>query len=147
MIILFRNYYVRVVFSCVFMYHPKSQMSFHKIKNCGQTVDITKILATFFKSAISIKSYEYMNKVGPTHLFQIPSCFLAFPTFWNVASVRESDFTAQMIWRYCAVSHLIIIIIIHAFIKRRNPTCRSKALNNDVAKVTCKANSKYVKIH
>jgi len=31
-------------------------------------------------------------------------------------------------------------IIIHAFIKRRNPTCRSKALNNDVAEVTCKAN-------
>jgi len=26
-------------------------MSFHKIKNCGQTVDITKILASFFKSA------------------------------------------------------------------------------------------------
>jgi len=39
------------------------------------------------------------------------------------------------------------IIIIHAFIKRRNPTCRSKALNNDVAEVTCKANTKYVKIH
>ena len=35
---------------------------------------------------------------------------------------------------------LIIMIIIHAFIKRRNPTCRSKALNNDVAEVTCKAN-------
>ena len=34
----------------------------------------------------------------------------------------------------------VIIIIIHAFIKRRNPTCRSKALNNDVAEVTCKAN-------
>ena len=34
----------------------------------------------------------------------------------------------------------IIIIIIHAFIKRRNPTCRSKALNNDVAEVKCKAN-------
>jgi len=40
------------------MYHPKScitaictQMSFHKIKNCGQTVDITKILASFLKSA------------------------------------------------------------------------------------------------
>jgi len=56
-IILFRNYYIRVVFSCVFMYHPKSciaaictQMSFHKIKNCGQTVDITKRLASFFKS-------------------------------------------------------------------------------------------------
>jgi len=42
---------------------------------------------------------------------------------------------------------IIIIIIIHAFIKRRNPTCRSKALNNDVTKVTCKANSNYVKIH
>ena len=38
-----------------------------------------------------------------------------------------------------------IIIIIHAFIKRQNPTCRSKALNNDVAKVTCKANSKTFK--
>jgi len=25
MIILFRNYYVRVVFSCVFMYHPISR--------------------------------------------------------------------------------------------------------------------------
>jgi len=35
---------------------------------------------------------------------------------------------------------IIIIIIIHAFIKRRNPTCRSKALNNDFAEVTCKAN-------
>jgi len=48
---------------------------------------------------ISIKSYEYTNKVRPTHLFQIASpCFLAFPSFWNVASVRESDFTEQMIW-------------------------------------------------
>ena len=54
MIILFRNYDVRVVFSLVFMYHPKScitaictQMSFHIIKNCGQTVDITKIVASF----------------------------------------------------------------------------------------------------
>jgi len=55
---------------------------------------------------ISIKSYENTNKVGPTHLFQIASCFLAFPTFRNVASVRESDFTAQMIWWYCAVAHL-----------------------------------------
>jgi len=26
--------------------------------------------------------------------------------------------------------------------KRRNPTCRCKALNNDIAKVTRKANSK-----
>jgi len=58
MIILFRNYYVRVVFSCVFMCHPKScitaictQMSFYKIKNCGQTVDITKILASFVRPA------------------------------------------------------------------------------------------------
>jgi len=56
---------------------------------------------------ISIKSFENTNKVGPTHLFQIASpCFLPFPTFWNVASVPESDFTAQMIWWYCAVSHL-----------------------------------------
>jgi len=55
---------------------------------------------------ISMKSYEN-TKVGPTYLFQIAShCFLAFPTFWNVASVRESDFTAQMIWWYCAVEHL-----------------------------------------
>ena len=46
-----------------------------------------------------------------------------------------------------ARSDAIIIIIIHAFIKRRNPTCRSKALNNDVTKETCKANSNYVKIH
>jgi len=38
--------------------------------------------------------------------------------------------------------HGLIIIIIHAFIKRRNPTCRSKALNNDIAKVTRTANSK-----
>jgi len=56
---------------------------------------------------ISIKSYENTNKVGPTHLFQIASpCFLAFPTFWNVASVGESDFTTQIIWRYCEVAHL-----------------------------------------
>jgi len=55
---------------------------------------------------ISIPSYKNTNKVGPTHLFQIASCFLAFPTFWNVASARESDFTAQMIWRYCAIAHL-----------------------------------------
>jgi len=55
MFILFRNYYVRVVFSCVFRYHPESCInaictprSFHKIKNCGQAVDITKILASFF---------------------------------------------------------------------------------------------------
>jgi len=58
MIIIFRNYYVRLVFSFVFMCHPKScitaictQMSYHKFKNCGQTFDITKILASFFKSA------------------------------------------------------------------------------------------------
>jgi len=55
---------------------------------------------------ISIKSYENTNKAGPTHFFQIASCFLAFPKFWNVASVRESDFTALMIWWYCAVAHL-----------------------------------------
>jgi len=56
---------------------------------------------------ISIKSYKNANKVGPTHLFRIASpCFLAFPTFWNVASVRKSNFTAQMIWRYCTVAHL-----------------------------------------
>jgi len=60
-----------------------------------------------FHFRISIKSYENTNKVGPTHLFQTASpCFLAFPTFLNVASVRESDFTAQMIWWYCAVAHL-----------------------------------------
>jgi len=54
-----------------------------------------------------MKFYDITNKVGPTHLFQTASlCFLAFPTFWNVASVRESDFTAQMIWWYCAVAHL-----------------------------------------
>jgi len=48
---------------------------------------------------ISTKSYENTNKVGKIHLFQIAyPCFLAFPKFWNVASVRESDFTAQMIW-------------------------------------------------
>jgi len=53
---------------------------------------------------ISINSYENTNKVGPTHSFQIASsCFLAFPTFWNVASVQESNFTSQMIWWYCAV--------------------------------------------
>jgi len=50
------------------------------------------------ESRIRIKSYENTNKVEPTHLFQIACCFLAFPTFWNGASVRESDFTAQMIW-------------------------------------------------
>jgi len=55
---------------------------------------------------ISIKSYENTNKVGPTHLFQIASCFLAFPTFRNVASVRELDFTAQITWWYCALAHL-----------------------------------------
>ena len=55
---------------------------------------------------ISIKSCENSNKVGPIHLFQIASCFLVFPTFWNVASVLESDFTTQMIWWYCAVAHL-----------------------------------------
>jgi len=56
---------------------------------------------------ISMKSYENTNKVGPTPLCQIASsCFLAFPTFWNVANVRASDFTAQMIWWYCAVAHL-----------------------------------------
>ena len=50
---------------------------------------------------------ENTNKAGPTHFFQIVSpCFPAFPTFWNVASARELDFTAQMIWWYCAVVHL-----------------------------------------
>jgi len=40
-------------------------------------------------------------------LFQIVSpCFLAFPTFRYFPSVRESDFTAQMIWWYYAVAHL-----------------------------------------
>jgi len=49
-----------------------------------------------------MKCYENTNKVGPTHLFQTAyPCFLAFLTFQNVASVRESDFTAQLIWWYC----------------------------------------------
>jgi len=56
---------------------------------------------------ISIKSYENTNKVGPTQSFQIAyPRFLAFPTFWNVANVPASDFTAQMIWWYFAVAHL-----------------------------------------
>jgi len=60
-----------------------------------------------FEFRISIKSSENTHKVGPTHLFQIASpCFPAFPTFRNVASVQESDFTAQMIWWYYAVAHL-----------------------------------------
>jgi len=51
------------------------------------------------KFRISMKSYENTNKVGPTHLFQIASpCFPVFPTFCNVASALESDFTAQMVW-------------------------------------------------
>ena len=33
-------------------------------------------------------------------------------------------------------------IIIHAFIKRRNLACCSKALNNDIVRVTRKTNSK-----
>jgi len=37
-----------------------------------------------------------------THLIQIPSCFHAFPVFWDVASAREWDFTAQMFWWCCA---------------------------------------------
>jgi len=61
-----------------------------------------------FGFRISIKSYENMNKVGPTHLFQVASCFPVFPTFCNVASALESDFTAQMVWcgsllRSCAL--------------------------------------------
>jgi len=56
---------------------------------------------------ISRKTYENTNKVGPTHLFQRAfPCLLVFPTFWNVARVRESDFTSQMIWWYFAVEHL-----------------------------------------
>jgi len=56
---------------------------------------------------ISMKSYENTNKVGPTHLFQIASlCFLALPALWSVPSVPEPNFTAQMIWGYCAVAHL-----------------------------------------
>jgi len=52
-----------------------------------------------FEFRISIKSYENTNKVGPTHLFQVASpCYPVFPTFWNVASALESDFTAQMVW-------------------------------------------------
>ena len=31
--------------------------------------------------------------------------------------------------------------------KRRNPTCLSKALNNDIAKLTRKQILKYVQIH
>jgi len=57
---------------------------------------------------ISIKSYENTSKAGPTHLFQIAfPCFLAVATFRNVASVRESDFTAQMIW--CVTAQLRIL--------------------------------------
>ena len=72
---------------------------------------------------ISIKSYENMNKVGPTYLFQIASpCFLVFPTFWNVPSVRESACTAQMIWWYCAVSHLRgnIGLVLALFVVKQN---------------------------
>jgi len=55
---------------------------------------------------VSVKSCENANKAGPTHLLQIASCFSAFPKFWNAASARESDLTAQMVWWYCAVAHL-----------------------------------------
>jgi len=45
---------------------------------------------------IIIKSYENMNKVGPTYIFQIAApCFPNFPTFCNVASAPESDFTSD----------------------------------------------------
>jgi len=77
-----------------------------------------------------------------------------------VSGVKSQPFTIVVgLWQGCLLScffhwdilviclTVIIIIIIHAFIKHRNPTCRSKALNNDVTKVTCKANSNYVKIH
>jgi len=56
---------------------------------------------------ISIKSCENAKKAGPTHLVQIASpWFPAFPTFWNVASARESDLNAQMVWWNRAVTHL-----------------------------------------
>ena len=61
--------------------------------------------------------------------------------------MQKMDTKLHYVYQYQKSKRFIIIIIIHAFIKRRNPTCRSKALNNDVTKVTCKANSNYVKIH
>ena len=33
-------------------------------------------------------------------------CFRTFPMFWNVASAREWDFTAQMVWWCCAAARL-----------------------------------------
>ena len=51
-----------------------------------------------FEFRISIKSDENTNRVGPTHLFEITSCFPVFPMFWNVSSGLKSDFTAQMVW-------------------------------------------------
>ena len=78
-----------------------------------------------------MKSYENTNKVGPTHLFQIASpCLLAFPTFWNVASARESDFTTQMTWWYCAVAHLrgniglvlALLVVKQNFLQQPNQT-------------------------
>jgi len=85
---------------------------------------------------ISIKSYENMNKVGPTHLFQIASlCFLAFPTFSNASSVRESDLTAQMIWWYCAAAHLrgniglvlALLVVIQNFLQYQTKPSRTDA--------------------
>ena len=73
---------------------------------------------------------------------------LVLPQRAQIKSIKQMKFLSrrtQNQWKFVIVN--VIIIIIHAFTKRRNPTCRSEALNNDVAKVTCKANSKYVKIH
>ena len=62
-----------------------------------------------FEFLISIKVCENTNKVGLTHLFQAASpCFPVFPTFWNVASALESDFTAQMVWCGTAQLHFAV---------------------------------------
>jgi len=43
-----------------------------------------------------MKSYENTNKVGPTHLFQIASCFLGFPMFkLRMLQVHENQISLR----------------------------------------------------
>jgi len=69
-------------------------------------------------------------------LIEIASCFPVFPMFWNVASARKGDFTLEMVWWYCAVTHLRGNIPDHAQETVLHTVIKVKALLKKMTKKT-----------
>jgi len=51
----------------------------------------------------SIKLYQNTKKIAFTFNSNSFPCFLVFPLFWKCC--KRWDFTAEMVWWYCAVAH------------------------------------------